>query len=80
MGWYVIKLNQPTIQPKTGFALNNIQRLINHKTPTNNPTTELLGRKNTKKNFLENPGIDPGTSHMLSERSTIWANSPIATW
>ena len=21
---------------------------------------------------LENPGIDPGTSHMLSERSTIW--------
>ena len=31
--------------------------------------------KNEKK-FLENPGIDPGTSHMLSERSTIWANSP----
>ena len=25
---------------------------------------------------LENPGIDPGTSRMLSERSTIWANSP----
>ena len=25
---------------------------------------------------LENPGIDPGTSHMRSERSTIWANSP----
>ena len=23
------------------------------------------------KNLLENPGIDPGTSHMLSERSTI---------
>ena len=22
------------------------------------------------------PGIDPGTSHMLSERSTIWATSP----
>ena len=22
------------------------------------------------KNHLENPGIDPGTSHMLSERST----------
>ena len=30
-----------------------------------------------KKKFVENPGIDPGTSHMLSERSTIWANSPI---
>ena len=24
-----------------------------------------------KKCWLENPGIDPGTSHMLSERSTI---------
>ncbi len=29
-----------------------------------------------QKNSLENPGIDPGTSRMLSERSTIWANSP----
>ena len=26
--------------------------------------------------WLENPGIDPGTSRMLSERSTMWANSP----
>ena len=25
---------------------------------------------------LENLGIDPGTSRMLSGRSTIWANSP----
>ena len=25
---------------------------------------------------MENQGIDPGTSHMLSERSTTWANSP----
>ena len=25
---------------------------------------------------MEKPGIDPGTSRMLSERSTIWANSP----
>ena len=24
-----------------------------------------------KEKYLENPGIDPGTSHMLSERSTI---------
>ena len=24
-----------------------------------------------RKKRLENPGIDPGTSHMLSERSTI---------
>ena len=29
--------------------------------------------------MVENPGIDPGTSHMLSERSTIWANSPIVS-
>ena len=28
------------------------------------------------KNFLENAGIDPGNSHMLSERSTTWANPP----
>ena len=25
---------------------------------------------------LENPGIDPGTSRMLSGRSAIWANPP----
>ena len=25
---------------------------------------------------VEDPGIDPGTSRMLSERSTIWANPP----
>ena len=25
---------------------------------------------------MENPGIDPGTSRMLSGRSTIWANPP----
>lgn len=28
---------------------------------------------------MENPGIDPGTSHMQSERSTIWANPPNIT-
>ena len=27
--------------------------------------------------MLEAPGIDPGTSRMLSERSTIWATPPI---
>ena len=25
---------------------------------------------------VEDPGIDPGTSRMLSERSTIWASPP----
>ena len=29
------------------------------------------------KRLLEAPGIDPGTSRMLSERSTIWATPPI---
>ena len=28
---------------------------------------------------MEDPGIDPGTSRMLSERSTIWANPPTLT-
>ena len=28
------------------------------------------------KSFVEDPGIDPGTSRMLSERSTIWASPP----
>ena len=30
-----------------------------------------------KKVNLESPGIDTGTPRMLSERSTIWANSPL---
>ena len=38
---------------------------------------QLEALQNTFKRYLENPGIDPGTSHMLSERSTIWANSPL---
>ena len=29
-----------------------------------------------KKEKMENPGVDPGTSRMLSGRSTIWANPP----
>ena len=27
---------------------------------------------------MENPGIDPNTSHMQSEHSTIWASPPPA--
>ena len=30
----------------------------------------ILNAGEIGKNGLENPGIDPGTSHMLSERST----------
>ena len=29
---------------------------------------------------MEAPGIDPGTSRMLSERSTIWATPPLLLW
>ena len=29
------------------------------------------------KKYLEAPGINPGTSCMLSERSTIWTTSPL---
>ena len=35
--------------------------------------TLMFSKKN---DFLEAPGIDPGTSRMLSERSTIWATPP----
>ena len=36
------------------------------------------GRKmNYAKTNVESPGIDPGASRMLSERSTIWASLPL---
>ena len=39
--------------------------------------TDFITRaKNALKKGLEMPGIDPGTSRMLSERSTIWATPP----
>ena len=41
---------------------------------------EMKKRKRVEKpknSELENPGIDPGTSRMLSERSTIWASPPL---
>ena len=48
---------------------------------TNSMQSKLVKLKDRENMFLkrkkmENPGIDPGTSRMLSERSTIWANSP----
>ncbi len=33
--------------------------------------------KEKKKEDLETPGIDPGTSRMQSERSSIWATPPL---
>ena len=35
-----------------------------------------VGEIHEMKKDMEDPGIDPGTSRMLSERSTIWANPP----
>ena len=43
---------------------------------------KINGKKRNENYFklksknLEDPGIDPGTSRMLSGRSTIWANPP----
>ena len=34
------------------------------------------GTQDKEEKKVEDPGIDPGTSRMLSERSTIWANPP----
>ena len=42
----------------------------------NNHERVRTGLLSTKLYDLENPGIDPGTSRMQSERSTIWANPP----
>ena len=36
----------------------------------------MILKKERKKIILELRGIDPRTSHMLSERSTIWATAP----
>lgn len=38
--------------------------------------TKRQGSAKCDEKVLENPGIDPGTSHMQSERSTIWATPP----
>ena len=58
----------------------NLKRIVNNlRWKTSCLSSELLGKNKRKKNDnnfgrkkkLENPGIDPGTSRMLSERSTI---------
>ena len=40
------------------------------------PTICITYKIVTTEKALEMPGIDPGTSRMLSERSTIWATPP----
>ena len=51
------------------------------RTSDSNPEPLKSDPKRTRrfKNQLEHPGIDPGTSRMLSERSTIWASAPALT-
>ena len=39
--------------------------------------TIFLAYGNTSRNLVEVRGIDPRTSRMLSERSTIWAKKPL---
>ena len=74
-GWLLYPLKDALIfRFDTGFGSANIGR-----------STILLDFKNkiiyifkiVIKRFLEAPGIDPGTSRMLSERSTIWATPPL---
>ena len=38
--------------------------------------THIVNVVNWVNKVMEDPGIDPGTSRMLSERSTIWASPP----
>ena len=45
------------------------------KNKKGNKTVKKTG-KITKRKELEDAGIDPATSRMLSARSTIWANPP----
>ena len=40
------------------------------------PSTVFEQKPRARRNELEDPGIDPGTSRMLSERSTMWASPP----
>ena len=43
-------------------------------TPNSYPKSGYIAQNKEKE--VEAPGIDPGTSRMLSERSTIWATPP----
>ena len=61
--------------------ISNFKWTITVKVESKNSWVQIFSYKmknnfHLKKIILEAPGIDPGTSRMLSERSTIWATPP----
>lgn len=55
------------------------QAHYNQKCANNSFSSSFAENYIEEKEALENRGIDPRTSRMLSERSTIWASSPVYT-
>ena len=61
------------IYRKLQSILNNILNFLDLKSCFNGTKSQA---QRTLSDCMENPGIDPGASRMLSERSTIWASLP----
>ena len=53
---------------------NQKEKTMEEKTKKN--CEKMVGKKPKNLKIMEMRGIDPRTSRMLSERSTIWATSP----
>ena len=69
--WFVsYVLHYSIIQSST--TSNTVQILGELDIPT-----IIKNRQKENKKIMEDAGIDPATSRMLSERSTIWANPPV---
>ena len=58
--------------------LHNLQMVKGWAKELWQPWATITIDRATSLKSLEVPGIDPGTSRMLSERSTIWATPPSA--
>ena len=61
------------IYRKLQSILNNILNFLDLKSCFNGTKSQA---QRTLSDCMESPGIDPGASRMLSERSTIWASLP----
>ena len=57
--------------------LHNLQMVKGWAKELWQPWATITIDRATSLKSLEVPGIDPGTSRMLSERSTIWATPPV---